>query len=82
MAMEDMVERVIANQRRQLLLGALLSTPIAVYFNLALLANGKISWLGLVMAGVCVTSWLSVYRHAVAAEKRRIKVPAATLKAE
>ncbi|MBP9085599.1 MAG: hypothetical protein KBG15_05740 [Kofleriaceae bacterium] len=82
MAMEDMVERVIANQRRQLMLGALLSTPIAVYFNLGFFVRGSISLLGVVVAGVCVTSWITVYRHKVAAEKRRIKVPAATVKAE
>jgi hypothetical protein len=82
MAMEDMVERVIANQRRQMLIGALISTPIAVYFNLGWVLGHKVSWWGLGMAGICVTSWTTVYRQKVAAEKRRIKVPAATLKAE
>ncbi len=82
MAMEDMVERVIANQRRQMLIGALISTPVAVYFNLGLFVQGTLSWLGIVMAGICATSWITVYRQKVAAERRRIKVPAATLKAE
>ena len=82
MAIEDMVERVIANQRRQMLLGALLSTAGAVYFNLGIVLRGTLSAWGMFMAGICVTSWVAVSRQKVAAEKRRIKVPAATLKAE
>ena len=82
MAMEDMVERVIANQRRQMLLGALLSTAFAGYFNLGLVLYGTLSLWGMFMAGICITSWIAVHRQSLAAEKRRIKVPAATLKAE
>jgi hypothetical protein len=79
MALHDMAERVIANQRRQILIGAVVTTVVAIYLNLGLLIDGQISIIGMIAAGICATAWFAVVQQKIAADKRAANFPKASI---